>query len=260
MRKRIGYVSSLDLCGNLRSSWFRSFSLDISSLHLLLRWNSCHRWKRREGKILRFQCVLEIERNVSKECSTIVSLVNRRTNSRRRRSSSSLTEMSSDNLHRKTGPILEGNPTIRSEKKEILHEPKDCLWTRYRAKWHFLNRRRRRRSSSSHEQRHTVPKIDFQLMRIEISEVIAQIFVQEIRDDLFQDHLSSWLDSTGCICKKDSHVRDTWPSTLPPFVSEEKKCAAKVSLSTWIYLRSDGERTNERTNGHVIRPTAGVKE
>ena len=34
----------------------------------------------------------------------------------------------------------------------------------------------------------TVPKIDFQLMRVEIFEVIAKILVQKERGDAFQNH------------------------------------------------------------------------
>lgn len=34
----------------------------------------------------------------------------------------------------------------------------------------------------------TVPKVDFQLMRIEIFEVVAKIFVEKERGDAFQNH------------------------------------------------------------------------
>ena len=62
------------------SSSLMFMSKEKHSSSVSLMFVTDHRWKRREGKILRFQCVLEIERNVSKECSTIISLFNRRTN------------------------------------------------------------------------------------------------------------------------------------------------------------------------------------
>ena len=83
-------------------------------------------------------------------------------------------------------------------------------------------------------------------MRIEISEVIPQILVQEIRDDLFQDHRSSWLGSTGCICKKE-HMFETRDNQLSHLSSAKKRNARKCRYPLgFIFERT--ERENERMN------------
>lgn len=77
--------------------------------------------------------------------------------------------------------------------------------------------------SISAEKRFTVPKVDSQLMRIEIFEIITQIFIQKERRDTFQNH-------SECSSVNDDH------SFLGKSETSRERCGYQVEQKRTILL------------------------
>ena len=101
---------------------------------------------------------------------------------------------------------------------------------------------------SFQSRRTTVPEVDFQLMRVEIGEIIAEIFVQEIRDDLFQDHRSR-LHSKS-ICKGRSSLRGHMfePRVGQPPRRRKRQMTRKREKCERVLIHPDLSSLEERTN------------